>query len=299
MKGRIRWAAIFILAAFAALPLRAADLKDGEEFSKLRSLHREISLLNLVNGLYLSDGQTEELLSVLREVEELEEWHRVGLEKITPEMESAYAALHSDLLDDDLVDEEVEKRAARIHRSEIELKRSHEEELAKYEKQAESILTDKQMSLVNEFQPCLIPPKKSGQASVGQAGAADSNVEKMLQRVRRIPERRFDLVADDMIDRYIDMLERKSGILTDDERTRERYRVADLMYRVREMSDLEYETRKAMFIDEFKSPFEKAGSKRKKRKGEPGKVGRFLLDTSLIPLLEKKLHYSELAKNSQ
>ncbi|MFH1537817.1 MAG: hypothetical protein ABIH66_02590 [bacterium] len=298
MAYKIRLFLLFVLAALAALPVRAANVEENAEFSKLRGLHREISLLNLVNGLYLRDEQMEQLIEVLRDVETLEDRYRDSLESIVPEMENAYAALHSDLVDDDIVDENVEHRAAQIHQREIELKHSYQENLSKLEKAAEDIFTDKQLAIIDDFQPCLIPPKKSGQASVGQAGAADSQVEKMLQHVRHMPEHRFDLIADDMIERYIDRLERMNGVLTDKEKTTERYRVSELLYQVREMSDLEYEMRKSSIIEQFKSQFEKAEPKQRKRKGEPGKVGRFLLDTSLLPLLEKKLRYSELAKSS-
>ena len=191
MKAYLMLTVFLVFTAFFAMPTGAAEINQTEEFSKLKTLHREISLLNLVNGLYLSDEQIEGLLEILGEVDVMQQEYKAELEKILPELESAYTALHSDLVDDDLVDKQVESKAARIHRIEVELKHSYEEEIAYYEKEAESTLTDKQISLIDDFKPCLIPPKKAGQASLGQAGAADSRVEQMLQRVRKMPEYRF------------------------------------------------------------------------------------------------------------
>lgn len=54
----------------------AAQPDFSAEMEKMRELRRDISLLNLVNGFYLSNDQMESLLDVLYKVEALEEKYK-------------------------------------------------------------------------------------------------------------------------------------------------------------------------------------------------------------------------------
>ncbi|MEW6201101.1 MAG: hypothetical protein AB1546_03945 [bacterium] len=296
----IKKSAFFVPLLFIALAhFSYADFPEiTPEMTKLQELHRDISLLNLINGLYLTDEQTESLLDTLYDVKTLREKYLKRLADLMPELEEAYTALKDDLIDDDLIEEETEQNAAEIHHEEIQLRDAYMKELSRFEKEAKNILTEKQLQLLEDFKPCLLPPKGPNRSRIGQIGNTSPH-ENVLNMLRKAPEHRFGDAAARAVEEYIGRYERFNKELTYSEKHDMRLRLMEMAYRIRFLSEPEFESQKATIIEELEAPFKKElehqEPKKPHKKDEPGKLADFLLDTRLIPLLEKKLEYSELA----
>ncbi len=111
-----------------------------------------------------------------------------------------------------------------------------------------------------------------------------------MTRVRQMDESLYQGRKPRLIERYIERVERHVGVFSDEERAEEKSRVADIFKRARELSDLDFEVQKSELARELKEPHEKAmQSRHRRRKGDLDKLGRFLLDPKLIPILEKRL----------
>ena len=297
----IKKSAFFVPLLFIAFAhfSYADPLETTPEMTELRELHREISLLNLVNGLYLSDEQTESLLDVLYDVKNLKEKYIKRLIALTPEMEEAYTALKEDLIEDDLIEEQTERRAAEIHHEEIQLRDDYLKELSSIEEEAKNILTEKQLQLLEDFRPCLLPPKGPNMSPIGHLGGTSPH-ENILNMLRKAPEHRFGDAAARAVEEYIGRYERFNKKLTYSEKHDMRLRLMEMAYRIRFLSEPEFEIQKAGIIEELGLPFKKEKSvapEKQRKKDEPGKLADFLLDTRLIPLLEKKLEYSKVVSD--
>lgn len=212
-------------------------------------------------------------------------------------METSYTALKADLLDDDLITEKVERKAAEAHRKELNLRDEYEREMSSLAKMTRNILTENQLRLVEDFKPCLIPPKGPNQSKIGEASGDTTQLEKRMKQLRQMPERRFEFAAERLMEEYIAKLEEENGELTDTERHEERVRLMDLAYRVRNLSEPEFEVEKAGIAAELKAPFEKKKEETEKqqKKNITVKLGEFFLDTHLIPILQEKLENNKTA----
>jgi len=92
------------------------------------------------------------------------------------------------------------------------------------------------------------------------------------------------------IGRHIERVERRVGLFSDEQRVEEERRVADILKRARELSDLDFEAGKGDLARELIEPYEKAlQSRHRKRRGDLDKLAKFLLDPKLIPILENRL----------
>jgi len=223
------------------------DAEAREIFAGVHDLRKEITLHNLINGLYLSQDQIVQMLAVLRK---------------------------------DQVKKQGEGLREQFHGS-----------MRPYQDEIKGILNANQLALINDFKPCVIPPRDTwDSARVGQASGDTRMGERFLIRVRQMDERAYQGRKSFIIERHIERVERHVGLLSDEERAEEEGRVADIFGKARELSDVDFEAQKGDLARELKGAHEKAlEGHHRKRKGDLDKVGRFLLDPKLIPILEKRL----------
>lgn len=150
-----------------------------------------------------------------------------------------------------------------------------------------TILTENQIYVIEDFTPCLIPPKSlRDPARVGQASGDTSGVEAVLERLRNAPSERYSRIREEALDRHIDKLEREIGVMTNEEKEAERIRVKGIIEKARKMSKVDFELNKSEMAREI-GPMKT--SSQKLRKYELSKVGRFMLNARLIPVLETHL----------
>jgi len=261
----------------------AGDTPKSAEVTKLR---QEISTLNLVNGLYLTEAQIKQLLPILYQARDLQKEYGEKLEEQSAECKAAFTTLRAELVANKGIAPETEKRAHRANEAEKALKEEYQTKMIALESQVKSILTDNQLCIIDDFKPCLIPPKNlRDPARVGQARGDASGAQAFLERTRHIPERRFEKMKDTFLEKYFDKLEREYGLMTDEEKEQERQRVLGIVERARNLSDVDFEMKKA----ELAKQLTPQSPEHRLRKYELGKVGKFLLNTSLIPVLESRL----------
>ncbi len=89
------------------------------------------------------------------------------------------------------------------------------------------------------------------------------------------------------MDRLIEHYEVHIGVLDDDEKKALRKEYLELFEEAKSLSDLDFELKKKELAERMAQKGEK--QKRRRRKYELGKIGRFLLDERVIPILEDRL----------
>jgi len=255
-----------------------------------KELRTQITIYNLVNGLYLTEDQMEFILNKSKELDSL-------LRKLQDRKKSDASDQRKALL---VLREEVRKEvpqvsedlAKEIHRNNflmLKLRKEYIDALSETTEQVKSKLTDKQIYLIQSFKPCLIPPK--GPARMGQISSQAGPI-KLLERVRNMPTKRYKTRKSDIANRYIKRLSLKFPYLSDRELSEAKTKFLRIMDDVRGLSDLDFALQKKDIANEIKNIVIR-GEHKEKQIDEDKKIARFLLNSQIIPVLEEKLSIKE------
>ena len=279
--GGLNMQPIFWVTAFLFFCSFPITLSAGKS-DTVHSLHREIVLLNLVNGLQLTPEQSEQLLRVVCHAQQLREEYEHQIKQ--GGMEEAWQALHLQLIHQDLPSPEVARKAHQAAQFEKQSRFALDDHLITLANEVRKILTPNQIYLAEKFKPCLIPPK---QGAIGQMpGEGFQHLEKVLERIRSLPEDRVDVATERLFNRYLEKLEEHEGILTDAEKNVERAKIDKIVTEARRLSDLEFQLR----LPELTTAIaERQVSTPRPKKHELDNLGKFLLDEKLIPILESRV----------
>ncbi|NIS59774.1 MAG: hypothetical protein GTO13_03425 [Proteobacteria bacterium] len=290
--------ATFLGTLFTLLPLLltqkghcAKDLEMRDLFAGVYDLRREINLLNLINGLHLSPEQITQMLKILREVEGIKGEYQSKAVTQARQMEEILIQLREVLGRNEEIDQGLIRKFLQAKKRGEDLKEEFHGAFVPYGDEMRRVLNENQLALIDEFKPCVVPPQATrNPVRIGQASGDTRMGERFLTRVRQMDEDVYQRRNPLLIRRLIERVERRVGLFSDEERVEEERRVANILKRARELSDLDFEARKADLARELKEPHEKAlESRHRKRRGDLDKLAKFLLDPKLIPILEKRL----------
>jgi hypothetical protein len=285
--------ALVILAPWYVTPTGycGGSLDVREIFAEVHHLRKEITLHNLVNGLYLSEDQIVQILAVLRKVAGIREEHTAKAISHARQMGELLTGIRETVARDEEIGGELIREFHRTKKGIEGLREELRHTLMPYEDEIKGVLNENQLTLIEEFKPCVVPPRDARAGTrIGQVTGDTHRGERFLTRVRGMDERAYQRRKSFIIERHIERVERHVGVLPDQERAEEEGRVGGILTKARELSDLDFEAQKGDLARDLKEPHEKAmQSRHRKRKGDLDRVGRFLLNPKLIPILEGRL----------
>ncbi len=289
--------ALFLVAIAAPWAMAAGD--EEEATACIKGLKKDISTLNLLNGLHLTTEQEAALLEEARHAQALREQYLRRAEYPISQAEEALKALRAELINPDVRPTKYRETQAKEANHEIkELRESYIHALGRIEQRVSTILTEGQKQIVEDFKPCLIPPKNlRNPTRAGQANDS-SRVERLLSRSRTLPAHKAERKFDAYFDKHIDKLEKYDGPMSEDDIAAERKRVLAVIREARAMPDVEFELNKqelAKRIDPSESNQKKAALL--SYSGREGKISRFLLTDGIVPILEERLAVARGASN--
>lgn len=260
-------------------------LAQGEiKSDKLHKLNRDIFLLNLINGLYLTPEQTESLIEIIDEAEKVREDFEKEVERNEGFTEDILNDVRKALMAAEEIPEDLKKRVHKMKEIRHRLEDERGEQLIRLESEVEALLTQNQLLTIEEYKPCTIPP---AQGKIGQSvETAAEGLVRMLTRIRRMPRDRYEMTKDMFVDFHLDKIERHLGFKNADEKERYRQDMMDAFENARALSDQEFLVRKG---DMAQSLLPEDMKIRKRRKNQLTKIGFFLLDPALKSILEKRL----------
>lgn len=251
----------------------------------VENYRQQISTLNLVNAMYLSPSQVQDFLKELRSLKEVQEEFQEKSDDLVPAMQEEYARLFQEIVDNKGISKPTEKTAGDVHKKELGLKEEYASKLIELESRLSKLLTENQLCVVDEFKPCLIPPKNlRDPARVGQAKGDTYGAVSVLEQIRKVPPKRYEAAKGRALEQYLDKYEKKIELLPPEKKDAEAMRVSRILDYARNLSSIDFEMKKESLAKEILIELEV-----KKRKNELGKVGKLLLDVRLIPILEKRL----------
>ena len=265
--------------------LQVAAAQEIRRDPAVENVRQQISALNLVNALYLTSAQTKELAKVLADLKDTQATFQAKFDELTSEMKSEYAKLYDEVRSNKGLSKSVEKSAGDVHKRELDLKDEYAAKLLEFDSKLVDILTENQLCIADEFQPCLVPPKNlRDPARVGQAKGDTYGAVSVLEQLRKVPPQRYALARGKAIEAYLDKYEKRIEVLSRDRREAESARVGRVLDNARALSAVEFELRKEPLAREILiEPV------LKRKKNELSKAGKILLDVRLLPILEQRL----------
>ena len=266
----------------------------AEEADSVASLRRKVSLLNLVNGLYLSEEQLAQLLDVARQASTSSERMTKSWSYAQQNLHSCLKELNEVLTAGENIPEDLKRRT---HRAEAKLKvigQSYLKAATGFQERAERVFTENQLDIVADFAPCLIPPEDF--ANPTRTGQADdtSRIEELIEELREMPTRLFERRKYMIANRHLRRLELHLGRMSDDEMRNERQRFLAFLAKARAMNDVDFAMNSEQLAAEFKPNNDLAELRqqldrvRQQRRGL-SKLGRFFLCKEAVPVLESRL----------
>ncbi len=222
----------------------------------VRTLRTDINMLNLINGLYLSNEQLVRLREIARQVSEL---HQVQPTPIDPQ---AFAALTETLQAmKRLLQNGREVPPTLLMRASQLAKQAgllaprtvpSSEEMRSLAAQVAAFLTDEQKQVLVDYKPCLIPPKNlKDPVRVGQA-PNNAGAIRALERLRQIPPNIYQRRKAEIIDGLARQIEAKGGAYPPEERPAFLQRLTELVEQVRRLSDAEFALRAEELATQFR-----------------------------------------------
>ncbi|MEW6025980.1 MAG: hypothetical protein AB1599_01610 [Planctomycetota bacterium] len=298
--------ALVALITVISAPAWAEDQDPLEQ--KIAKVREEISLTNLINGLNLTEQQLTDLISTLSEVQEMRKSYREKHRALGEEILRSFEDLKKNLENGPKLPQEVEKQAGGYNERAKELGEEFKKKLAPYQEKVESVLTEAQKLVIDDFKPCLLPPKsQKNPVRVGQAKSNEQAIEH-LRKLREVPQDVYEQKRENILNRYFSKFEDKKGKMNEDEKAREKKRLFDLADRVRSMSAEDFELNKDDLAEEFiiKDRAEELETQlkdileyRHKDKGGLNKIGRFFLKPEMLGILETRLNTLKNFKPSE
>lgn len=285
---------LLLAAIFIISPVNSS----GREIDEIDELRREITLLNLINGLNLTDSQSKELLKYADEAKVIKDSAKGEYDSMNGELKEAFTALRDNLYDKNLRPQhDIERRAAEINHRLKEKREGVIKQIKDIEEKVKSILTPGQVEIVQNFKPCLIPPKDLKNPERAGQAFDSSPAEKLLERIRSIPEARYATVRNRITDKYIKKIELHTGKMSEQEKEVKGAIFLETVKSARAMSDEDFALNKRELALQISPDAEKDTLKKRieteKSRKDIGKIGRLLLDEKVITILEKRLEASK------
>ncbi|HDN79533.1 MAG TPA: hypothetical protein ENG33_03575 [Chloroflexi bacterium] len=259
-----------------------AQFTGDEAFGELKTLRREVQLLNLINGLELTQEQMEFILEKAKEAQALREEHLSQNQEEINQTIEILTELKEALMQGENIPEELKQRFREIEGQNREKQREYEEQINGIAEEIKGILEDHQLYALKEYVPCVIPPETG--TRIGQAKGSTPG-EQLLWRMRRMPYSRFQEFKERIAEKMLEKLKRHlpPGSQLDEEAEKER--LVKLLEEAYTLSDVDFNLKKDELLEEIMKPYELP----KPPDSLLRKIRIHLLDPHIIPLLEEKL----------
>ncbi|MEW5822109.1 MAG: hypothetical protein AB1782_18085 [Cyanobacteriota bacterium] len=253
----------------------------------VKKLKQDIVSLNLINGLYLSKSQLEQYLCVLNKAKNSENQVQNQVQSFINNKLKYYKKLKSELINNTTLSDNTLKDSGESHRQEIRLKDYYEQSFYEYEQELKAILNENQLEIVNSFTPCLIPKNDFINPSrVGQANDS-KKFEKILERVHKMPANQYYQFRNHSFNRYLDKYEKHFKDLSPQEEANVKARLYNVFEKARSLSDVDFELQKGSLAEIIKPP--KHNLDKNRKKNQLSLLGKVMLNTNLIPVIEQRL----------
>jgi hypothetical protein len=245
-------------------------------------------MVNLINGLDLNPKQMEMILTRAREAETLRQEFETRLRLQQEEMKTVLEEIKSYRKGNQDVPSATVQR---FHRFQTELKEARFALVEKRREQANEIekaLDEHQLYQLQEFVPCIIPPK--GESRLGQA-QGHQGLSRGMGRIRELPYRFYERRKDEIVARTLERMKLHTSPRVEINEKEMKKHIHSIFEKARSLKDVEFEIQKDELAEELISPLKPQALSENSHLTR--KIEAFLLSPEIIPLLEERLECGE------
>ena len=271
---------VLTITLFSILP--AQELKKDPAVDQFR---QQISAINLLNTLFLTKAQYENYGALLNRMQETRDQLQRMVDGINSSLKSKYEDLYDEISRSKAASKNTAAAILDLQNQEANIQKQYEAKLFELDDQLNRLLTTSQLSLVDGYIPGLVPQNgNANPAALSQVSGEVTAAFSTFQRIRQVSEPKYAETRKKEIDEYLSRYEKKVEALTPEKRKSELIRVGRIFDSVRNMNNYEFEKTKEdnarqILLDQAV----------KRIKNEMSKAGKFLLDTRLVQLVQKRI----------
>ncbi len=275
---------LLVLAGFAIWGHTA--LAKPNVVPEIQETREEISLLNLLRGLYLSRSQVDQLARLAIEAQ----GHRNTLEDAVLRSRDSYRIVFENLRDK-LYESPGKEKMAQDTASQLdhqfkEALGEMDDKIAALEDQARALLSGAQISVVEGFKPCLIPPKDlRNPVRVGQADGEPGIIGKLADLIHCTPDGLWRERGKQLLERVSQEMESEAGALNTAMKSDILSRLKTVADSIRACPDVDYSLKRQTFASELLLIDPRKALKKGHRK--VGQIGHWLLSDAAARVLPK------------
>ena len=243
---------------------------------ELADLREEISLLNLLRGLYLSADQVGRLAVLAGKAQALRDQGRALFDARRGEMISAFSGLRDALFLPPGQEKAAQDTASRLDKAFKDEVGRIQDGVAALEGEAAAVLTSAQLAIIDDFKPCLIPPKDlRNPVRVGQAAGDAGKLGITADLIHRCPDDLWLTRGSRLLDTLVTRFQEEAGEMTPAMRDDLRTRLTSIAERIRGMKKVDYALQRPKISEELLLINPKKALKHGHR--QTGKIAQFLL----------------------
>lgn len=281
---------LILLLAFLLIQLSFANTAGAlpriQEMAEVEELHEEISLLNLLRGLYLSEDQISQICEIAVEADNAIKSTASPILRDKKEIVATFADLRDRLFQAPGQETQSQQKAQQISDRLKEAQEEVREHLARLEARVAMVMTSAQLEIIEGFVPCLIPPRDlKNPVRVGQAGAAEGPLARMTELIYATPEDVWNERKMILLGKVVQKIEEESGKLSDSMRNDLLNRLSATAKKIRAIDQVDFALKKGDLADELLL----IDHTRRGTSGHKvlGKVGKWFLSETALRILPR------------
>jgi len=195
---------LICLALSTYFSSRTPAFAKEQQVEAIEELRAKITVLNLINGFYMSKEQLKPLIQKAKEVDRLKKEFINENSSLIKEYERTLSDIKSELLNyQGQMPKDLVMRFHKVKEQMETLRKNFEDTLLTKAEEARNILTPSQVYHINTFKPCIIPPK--GPARIGQSQDR-KGIEKYFEKVRMMPQEKYDNMRYELADKVTEKI---------------------------------------------------------------------------------------------
>ncbi len=250
-----------------------------------KALKSQIMLQNLIIGLSLDDTQ---ILAIKGEASRLkflgESLKRDIAAKLSDQAQALKTLKEETAKDVPQVPKDLARQIHRNKISSLKIRREYTDAQEAATRKIKDLLNDSQIYTITTFKPCLVPPKGPGR--VGQDASQGGPGTRLLEKLRKLPEKKFQARKNDIVNRLLERAALKHPKQVNEKTlATQRSRILAIAERARDLSDIEFQVYKNQEGEAIKSMIKP----QRKEVDLDKRIAKFLLSPDIIPVLEEQL----------
>jgi len=253
---------------------------------ELEEVREEISLLNLLRGLYLSKDQAGKILELARKAQALRDTAAVPFLKDRERIVEAFGKLRDALYLPPGAEKEAQEKAKGLDHEMKEAAGTAQDAIVGLEREVDAVLTEAQACIIEDFKPCLIPPHDlRNPVRVGQANDTPNMLGKIADLIHAAPPAFWEDRGGILLNKVAGKLEEESGAMSSTFKGDVRGRLNEIASRIRATSDVDYAVKRGGLAQELLLIDPRKALKQGHQK--TGKNARWLLSDVTVRVLPR------------